>query len=290
MKPFSVAHSPMPTKPLSKNKSDSRPSRFTRRGEIDRLMRKLEWDGYPRLQMFLLVALTGGAGLLASFVLLHSGIEPMYVRYPVAVGCAYLVFLFLLWLWLRTKADDYVDGSFDLPDISSGGGCGSGVDAAPEFGGGAGGQFGGGGASGNFVVDDSLPSPSLPIGDGGVGSVGEAVGEVVGGADEGAIPLAVALLIAALVAVLLFATIYIVYLAPALFAELLVDGALSASLYRRMRGLQTRHWLESALHRTAVPFTITAVGLALIGYALHAYAPAAHTLGEVLRHFRMPES
>jgi hypothetical protein len=127
----------------------------------------------------------------------------------------------------------------------------------------------------------------LSIGDSGAADgLGDAVGEVVGGADEGAIPLALALLVAALVAVLLFATFYIVYLAPALFAELLVDGALSASLYRHMRGLQTRHWLESALRRTALPFIVTAVGLALIGYALHGYAPEAHTLGEVLLHFR----
>jgi hypothetical protein len=249
-------------------------------------MGRLNKDGYPRLQMSLLVALTGGAGLLASFLLLHSAaVEAMHVRYPAAVGCAYLAFLFLLWLWLRTKADDYLDGSIDIPDLSGGGSPG--VDALPDFGG-AGGNFGGGGASGNFVTDDALSSASLPVGDGdGIGAVGEAVGEVVGGADEGAIPLAVALLVAALVAVLLFATFYIVYLAPALFAELLVDGALSASLYRRMRGLQTRHWLESALRRTALPFAVTALGLALIGYALHAYAPEAHTLGEVLRHFRM---
>ncbi|MBI5791814.1 MAG: hypothetical protein HZA63_10100 [Rhodocyclales bacterium] len=236
--------------------------------------------------MSLLVALTGGAGLLASFLLLHSaGVEAMHFRYPLAVGCAYLVFLLLLWLWLRSKADDYLDGSIDIPDLSAVGSPE--VDALPDFGG-AGGEFGGGGASGNFVIDDSLPAPSLSIGDGSGGSsLGEAVGEVVGSADEGAIPLAVALLIAALVAVLLFATFYIIYLAPALFAELLVDGALSASLYRRMRGLQTRHWLASALHRTAGPFAVTAIGLAIIGYALQAYAPEAHTLSEVLRHFRM---
>jgi hypothetical protein len=276
----------MSAKPATKSKSDSRPRLFTRSGEIARLMGRLNKDGYPRLQMSLLVALTGGAGLLASFLLLHSAaVEAMHVRYPAAVGCAYLAFLFLLWLWLRTKADDYLDGSIDIPDLSGGGSPG--VDALPDFGG-AGGNFGGGGASGNFVTDDALSSASLPVGDGdGIGAVGEAVGEVVGGADEGAIPLAVALLVAALVAVLLFATFYIVYLAPALFAELLVDGALSASLYRRMRGLQTRHWLESALRRTALPFAVTALGLALIGYALHAYAPEAHTLGEVLRHFRM---
>jgi hypothetical protein len=276
----------MSAKPATKSKSDSRPRLFTRSGEIARLMGRLNKDGYPRLQMSLLVALTGGAGLLASFLLLHSAaVEAMHVRYPAAVGCAYLAFLFLLWLWLRTKADDYLDGSIDIPDLSGGGSPG--VDALPDFGG-AGGNFGGGGASGNFVTDDALSSASLPVGDGdGIGAVGEAVGEVVGGADEGAIPLAVALLVAALVAVLLFATFYIVYLAPALFAELLVDGALSASLYRRMRGLQTRHWLESALRRTALPFAVTALGLALIGYALHAYVPEAHTLGEVLRHFRM---
>jgi hypothetical protein len=276
----------MPAQPTAKSTSASRPRRFTRSGEIARLMGRLNRDGYPRLQMSLLVGLTGGAGLLASFLLLHSaGVGAMHLRYPAAVGCAYLAFLFLLWLWLRSKADDYLDGSLDIPDLS---GVGSpAVDALPDFGG-AGGNFGGGGASGNFVVDDSLPSPSLSIGDSGAADgLGEAVGEVVGGADEGAIPLAVALLVAALVAVLLFATFYIVYLAPALFAELLVDGALSASLYRRMRGLQTRHWLESALRRTAVPFAVTALGLALIGYALHAYAPEAHTLGEVLRHFRM---
>jgi hypothetical protein len=279
----------MSAKPATKSKSDSRPRLFTRSGEIARLMGRLNKDGYPRLQMSLLVALTGGAGLLASFLLLHSAaVEAMHVRYPAAVGCAYLAFLFLLWLWLRTKADDYLDGSIDIPDLSGGGSPG--VDALPDFGG-AGGNFGGGGASGNFVTDDALSSASLPVGDGdGIGAVGEAVGEVVGGADEGAIPLAVALLVAALVAVLLFATFYIVYLAPALFAELLVDGALSASLYRRMRGLRTRHWLESALRRTAVPFAVTALGLALIGYALHAYAPEAHTLAEVLLHFRMPAS
>lgn len=276
----------MPAKPALKQPSDRRRGRFTRAGEIARLMGRLNRDGYPRLQMSLLVALTGGAGLLASFLLLHSGgVEAMHFRYPLAVGCAYLVFLFLLWLWLHSKADDYLDGSIDIPDLSAA--DSPGIDALPDFGG-AGGEFGGGGASGNFVIDDSLPSPALSIGDGGAAdSLGEAVGEVVGSADEGAIPLAVALLITALVAVLLLATIYIVYLAPVLFAELLVDGALSASLYRRMRGLQTRHWLASALHRTAVPFAVTAIGLALTGYALHAYAPEAHTLGEVLRHFRM---
>ncbi|MDP3513570.1 MAG: hypothetical protein Q8S20_12545 [Sulfuritalea sp.] len=280
----------MPSKSRAARRTGLRQRGFTRGGEIRRLMGKLEGDGFPRLQMFLLVMLTGAAGLAASFTLLHGGVESMPARYPLSVGCAYLVFLFLLWLWLRTKAEDYVDGSFDIP-LPSGSGDGSsvGIEHAPDFSAG-GGNYGGGGASGSFQLDQSLPSPSLPDVDiPGGDSVGEAVGEVIGGADEGAVPLAVALLIAALAVALLFASLYIVYLAPALFAELLVDGALSASLYRRMRGLQTRHWLESAVRRTLVPFAVTAISLGAIGYAFQWYAPQAHTLGEVVKQSRVPD-
>jgi hypothetical protein len=244
-------------------------------------MRKLHTDGFPRLQMSFFAIVTGASGMAASYVLLRSGVLSMPARYLLSVGFAYLVFLFLLWLWLRTKTDDYLDVSFDIPSPTTGHSADTGHTCDIS---GGGGQFGGGGASGRFDFDDSLPSPpqlDIPFGD----SVGDAVGEVVGGADEGAIPLAIALLIAALAAAFLFSALYIVYLAPALFAELLVDGVLSASLYRRMRGLQTRHWLESAVRRTLVPFGVTALSLAAIGFAFNLYAPEAHTLGEVLRHY-----
>ena len=280
-------------KPARKVAAPGAPRRFSRGRELARLMRRLETDSHPRLQMSLLVALTGLAGLFASFLMLHAGVEAMGVRYPLATGAAYGVFLCLLWLWLRTRAEDWVDGSLDLPDFSSGSGGGGGGGSTPVDGvalpepAPGGGGFGGGGASSSFQFDDSLPSPALPeVGGNGIGKLGEAMGEAVGGADEGAIPLALILLVAALVAMLLLASAYVIYLAPALFAELLVDGALSASLYRRMRGLQTRHWLESALRRTALPFLLTAIGLGLVGHGLHALVPEAHSLGQVARMLR----
>ncbi len=254
------------------------PRRITRRDKILGLMRKLEWDGSPRLQMLFLVTLTGAAGMASSFVLLKAGMESMFIRYPISVGCAYLVFLFLLWLWIRTEAKDYLDVA-DIQGPSTGQGGSS--DNIKDFGGGDG-QFGGGGASGSFDMDDSLPSPSLP--DINIPG-GDSVADVLGGADEGAVPLVVALIIAALAAMLFLAMLYIVYLAPALFAELLVDGVLSASLYRRLRGLATRHWLESAVRRTVLPFVVTVLGLGAMGYALERYAPQAHTLGEVHQHY-----
>ena len=245
-------------------------------------MARLESDGHPRLQMSLMVMLTGLAGLSASFVMLHAGVGSMGVRYPLATAAAYGAFLFLLWLWLRTRAEDWVDVPLELPDLASSGGGGSApVEAIDLPAPATGGEFGGGGASSSFQFDDVLPSPSLPdVGGSGIGDLGEAVGEAVGSADEGAVPLALILLVAALIALLLLASLYVIYVAPALFAELLVDGALSASLYRRMRGVQAHHWLESALRRTALPFLLTAVGLGLVGHGLHVMAPGARSLGQ----------
>lgn len=94
----------------------SRSHQFHRHREIRRIRGDLERDSFPRLQMFLLVTLTGASGFVASYFLLHAGFVEMWLRYLVSFGVAYLMFLFLLWLWLRTRADDYAD----IPDISGG--------------------------------------------------------------------------------------------------------------------------------------------------------------------------
>lgn len=115
-------------------------------------------------------------------------------------------------------------------------------------------------------------------GDGPLDAVGE-VASAVGDADELAIPLAVV----ALVLGVACASLYVVWAAPVLFAELLVDGALSCTLYQRLRTVARRHWLESALRRSLLPFCITAAVVAGVGAALAAHAPGATTLGEALR-------
>lgn len=226
---------------------------------------RLERHGYPRLQMSLLVAITAMAGVLASYLLLRAGLDAMWLRYPAALLIAYAVFLVLLWLWLRTSASDYRD-SIDIPVGWGRGGQGAAPDAP-------GGEFGGGGASSRFAdsSDSGAPMVELPttLPD-GLGSVAEA--------DDLALPLVALAVLVALTLSLLF----IVYSAPLLFAEILVDGVLAASLYRRLRGLGPRHWLESAIRRTFLPFALTAIVLAGAGWGLGLVAPEARTLGEVL--------
>ena len=79
--------------------------RLTRSHAIVRLRHRLENESYPRLQMGLIVALTGASGWLASFLLLHAGMATMAWRYPLALVAAYFVFLGLLRLKLISEEE-----------------------------------------------------------------------------------------------------------------------------------------------------------------------------------------
>lgn len=226
---------------------------------IERLRRRLDRDSYPRLQMLLIVALTTGSGFLASSLFLYLGLHAMGPRYLLACVTAYLVFLLLLWIWLRNQASDLID----IPDL--GGGSYSSRKDSFE---GEGGQSAGGGASASYDVD-SRSGDSHGFGD---------ALELAGDADEFAIP--VFLILAALA--LLVSSLFVVWTAPVLFAELMVDGVLAASLYRRLRGLDARHWLETAIRRTFWPFLATTLIFTAIGYGLQHFSPRTTTVGELV--------
>lgn len=212
---------------------------FMRDAEIRRMRARIEARGFPRVEMTIILGLTAAAGFLTSFALLEVGVASMALRYPLALGIAYLVFLLLLWAWLRQSLDipePGADGS------SSSGGCG--------------------GSSGADAVDGVL----------------EGAGEALGAADEFLVPLIV---LGLLVAILL-SSMWVIYSAPVLFAELLVDSAIASGLYKRLAGIESRHWLRAAVRRTIVPLVCTAAILAGAGKLMTHYAPHAVSLGEVV--------
>jgi hypothetical protein len=151
---------------------------------LRRLQRSLERNGFPRLQMLLIVVLTGAVGFVASFLLLKLGLTEMWIRYLLAFAVAYLAFLLLLWLWLRTRAEDYAD----VPDLSGLGNSSNGANPGESFSGG-GGNFGGGGASGYYDHPGGVPTvDGTAAGADHGGAVGEAFGAAAS-AEEFAIPL-----------------------------------------------------------------------------------------------------
>ncbi len=238
----------------------SRP--LTRASAVQGMRARLLRDSFPRVQMFILVSLTGLAGFGASAAMLAGGVDAMALRYVLAMGIAYSVFLLLLWLWLRTSAADYLD----IGAYGSGDG-GAGENAADGFAGGGGG-FDGGGASGNvdFGTTDSA-----------VDSLVDKPLAAIGSAEEGAIPLAVLLLALGIA----LSSLFVIWSAPLLFAEILVDALLATGLYRRLRVLEPRHWMVGAVKRTLLPFVLTTLFVGAVGLGMQVYAPNAKSLGQV---------
>ncbi len=249
---------------------------------VQGIRKHLERDSFPRLEMSLIVIGTGLSGFLTSFLLLHLGMFSMWLRYLCAFGVAYGVFFIFLWLWLYKRSGDLVDAidAFNvIPSPSSAADTSLNVLSTGA------GDFSGAGASASFdgPVDSPLGNSSGGIGD-TLGSVGETVAE----ADELAIPLVIVLAIAATLLALFVSSAVVISSAPILFAELMVDAFLSASLYHRLKGLHTRHWLHTALRKTILPFFFSAALFTGLGWFMQNSVPQAHSLGEVIHHYRTP--
>lgn len=237
--------------------------------EVVRARRHLQQRGWPRLQMALIVALTGAAGFLASHLLRLAGVDAMLMRYPMAVLLAYGVFLLLMWLWIRWRWDNVLDG------LSSevGGGTpparGSAVESPWS---GAGGRSGGGGASASWNESASA----------GEGDAGELPLAALAD-DEAGLPLLAILGIAALVATVLLASVWVVWSAPVLMAELLVDAAIAGGLYRRMQGMQQQGWWRLCISHTLWPLLGLLLFFAVLGWLAQEFVPGATHLLQVFQ-------
>lgn len=215
------------------------------------------------------------AGFLTSFCLLHLGVSRMWLRYPVAILTAYGVFLMLLgiWLWLQRHSLD-VDPDLATLDFTSSSSSGPGESL--HFGGG---DAGGGGAGGSWGESVSSSTSASSVSGGGSGSADIGFGLDF---EEGC------LVVIALLALVggLVASFYVIYIAPALLAEILVDGAMVAGLYRRVKNIEQGNWLQTAVRRTILPAILAAAFFTVAGVALQKAYPTAQSIGDVWNQFK----
>jgi hypothetical protein len=113
-------------------------------------------------------------------------------------------------------------------------------------------------------------------------SAGEAVASSIAEAardadDAWPLVLAIALLTSVVVA-----AGFLVYAAPILFAEIILDAAIVGGLMRRLRGVEPQSWAMGAIRRTWLVAVGLAVVLAVLGWSMAFVVPGARSLGDVV--------
>ena len=274
----------------------------------ERVKRYLVQRFYTRFHMSLILSSSGLAAMLASWALLHAGVHAMLVRYPVAIGTAYLTFLAGVWLWLRyaglgrdSPAGRTLLENADIPDVSVGGGSGgSGTGSLGSLGKG-GGTFDGGGASGSWAQGARAPmmpanvqaqalaagsthdaagdTPAIAPGGGKGASSGFSLGDF-GDLDGDAIALLALAL--AVIAAIFFASGYLIWFAPDILSEAAFGAVLAGGLARRSKREDASGWIAGVVKKTWWPFAIVlAVAIAFAWYSATHY-PQARTFKEAV--------
>jgi hypothetical protein len=209
---------------------------------------------WSRLAMGFILLLTGAAGIAASWGLLQTGVDQMWMRYPAAVMIAWGVFLVLLWLWMQVErryftADEQMDALLKGRDPAE--------------------------AMRRLKDDDS--------------SVLDWFSDVPDfGDSEGCFVLVIAVFLIGLIFFAAGAILNVLMGAPILFAEVFLDAVLIGALYKKIKPLHEQWWVLGAVRHTWRPVALTASALLVSALIFHSFAPGAHTAGEVLAHLRNP--
>lgn len=230
--------------------------------------------------MLAVVSAAGISGFLTSALLLWSGLRYMPVRYGIACMVGYGAFLWMMNRWLHRTAQESARQSLvetavdtiDIPGAIFRGRSGGSSPAADVLLGG--GRSGGAGASAAFESNVAMAvPPPVPASKGLSLDV-----DLDGDAAKVLLPL---MAVAALV-IGLAAAISVVWQAPQLLAEVMVDAALAGAAYGRLRAAKT-DWTFGVIRKTWLPALVITVTCVLLGWAGHALQPDADSIGDFFR-------
>lgn len=244
-----------------------------------------------RLHGFFLGTVTLGITWLVSASLLMTGVDSMAVRYGIALVLGYVAYIGLLRLWAwyvfspRDSRDDYGDGAdlvvdtLDLLSISRRNST-SGTNAMTS---GRGGDFGGGGATGDW--DSGGTSESVDAMGDMVGGALSGAGEAIAGSDEGAvvvIPI-VAIFIMALLVFMGLGSIAFLYFGSEVLLAVAVQLAFSYTTSSAALKMAQGGWLGSVWKITWKPMLGSLLCAVALGFMFDVFVPNANTMVEVVR-------
>ena len=273
----------------SKKKSSStwRSVRMPHHGAVARTLQhrySLRWHGL----------LIGSFTLLLMWATSHLqmvlGVDSLALRYLITLSVGYIGYLLVLRAWaarLVRRDGPSGDGSLDVPDISwpSGNGpSGGGQVPLPRTGGG---DFGGGGASGDFAGGWTQCLSS-----GGSGSDSSVLGDIAGGAadalgsaDEGAVVVVpvVAIFLIGAALILGAGSLAMLFFGWDVLLTVAVEIAFSVATARAAVGVEREGWLGAAVRLTWKPLLGALVCAVLLGATIDHFLPHVHSLPEALR-------
>ena len=247
---------------------------------VDRMRARLDAGCWPRVHCMLIVTLATAAACLASFVLLLFHVHWMAVRYGAAAVAGYATFLFLLHAWVRwrwSRVQLNADGS-DVIDVVSNVPIDVSLPSLPERVAGGGGRSGGASASGAW--DSAAKSASTSVKSGG-GGKGGGTGLDFDGDDLIWVIVAVVAAFAGIIAIG-----YVIWIAPTLLAEAIVNGAVAGKVYHGLRKQEDDFWTSQIFRRTIVSGVVVIICAVVAGYAFNRIAPEAHSIGGVWAHLQ----
>lgn len=235
--------------------------------------------------MMLVVTLAGVAGFLTSAGLLWIGLTLMPVRYGIAALVGYGLFVSLVNRWLNRTArppeHSVVETATDVINVPGvvfrGGGRVAGKATEGLF---RGGSSGGAGASAAFDAGGVASTPVVPVplptSSGGANS-GSWVPDV--DLDDDAVKLLPIIAVVA-IAIGLFAAGSVIWSAPQLLAEILVDAAVAGGAYRRLKSTDLT---GGVIKRTWKPMLAIFLTVVCLGAAGHYLKPGADSIGDFFR-------
>jgi len=214
---------------------------------------------------------------------MHWGVQSLALRYLLALGAGYVVFLCIVRLWAATlvqRSPSHWDGSgLDVPDIGSFGSNGSSPVGGMQSGGG---DFGGGGASGDFGIDTHLADASTSD---GVSELAGGAIEVAAASDEAAV-VVVPVVVLFLIGCAVFfgaGALALLYFGWEVLLAVAVELAFTYAAATTAVRVSREGWASAALRLTWKPLAGAIVCAALLGASIDYFLPAANSLPQALK-------
>lgn len=232
-----------------------------------------------------------------SHVQMLAGVDSLALRYAITLSVGYLGYLLLLRAWaarlVQRDEDNAADALVDVPDIPwpsggnapSGGGGGGGV-PLPRTGGG---DFGGGGASGDFADGIASGLSNLPGGrtsdSSALGDLASGAADAIGSSDEGAVVVVpvVAIFLIGAALILGAGSLAMLFFGWDVLLTVAVELAFSVATARAAVGVEREGWLSAAVRLTWKPLLGALLCAVVLGATLDHFLPDVRSLPQALR-------